>query len=471
MQRFLLIDFGTTSTKSALVDLATGVFSYVQSHPSVPGLPAPGRYEIEPAALTARFQDICDLYVNQLGIPFDGIVLCSEQNGFVALDEENRPLSNYVSWRDERSLEPIDGVATYTLIVERLGDAFKQISGWRPGPGLPIFNAAHLARLSLLPSRCKIVSLPEWLALCSGDGAGVVHDSMLHGLAFYDVQKQALSSELVSAVEELCGVRFAFNQTAPASAVSGYWHGSGGKVPIYAGVGDHQCSVLGACNRPGETTSLNIGTGSQVAVVDPSFTPDASELRPYFDGRTLVAVTRIPGGRALASFIGFLDDVCRDVSGQPFDFWHLLQALEVADVSAGTMDVDLAVFGSAWGFETGGSIRGILEGSFTLQNYLASLLRSFVLQYVTVIGLFDPEHALEQCILSGGVARKMPLLAELVTDLAGYQTLPATDLDESLLGLRTLALVAAGQADTCGAAQQIFGRDCSLYGITHAEGG
>ena len=462
MTHFLLVDFGTTSTKTALVDLDSGIFSHIQSHPSVPGLQAPGRYEIEPQALTSRFLGICDLYSNEMGVRFDGLVLCSEQNGFVALDDQNHPITNYVSWKDERSLEPIDGVDTFSLIVQTLGDAFKQISGWRPGPGLPIMNATHMARLSQLPSRCKIVSLPEWLALCCDDGTGIVHDSMLHGLAFYDVHGKSVSPELVAAVEDLCGVRFAFNQMAPASAIAGYWHGARGKVPIYGGVGDHQCSVLGACNRPGETISANIGTGSQIAIIDPSATPDASEVRPYYDGRVLAAITRIPGGRALSSFIGFLEDVCQGASGRPPDFWRLLQAVDERDVAGATLDFDLAVFGSAWGFQDGGKIEGILEGSLTLQNYLASLLRSFVQQYIAVIELFDPAHTLAQCILSGGVARNLPVLDRLITDLSGYQTLPATDLDESLLGLRTLALVAARRAGTCLEAQQIFGRDCSL---------
>ena len=113
----------------------------------MPGLQSPGRYEIEPQALTARFLGICDLYARQMASRLTGIVLCSEQNGFVALDDQNKPLTNYVSWKDERSLEPVDGVDTFSLLVEHFGDAFKQISGWRPGPGLPIMNAAHMARL------------------------------------------------------------------------------------------------------------------------------------------------------------------------------------------------------------------------------------------------------------------------------------------------------------------------------------
>ncbi len=94
--RFLLMDFGTTSLKTAMVDLDTGRFAHVRSFPSLPKCgDAPRRYEVSPVALTDRFQSVCDLYFNKMGIAFTGIALCSEQNGFLVLDEHDAPASNY----------------------------------------------------------------------------------------------------------------------------------------------------------------------------------------------------------------------------------------------------------------------------------------------------------------------------------------------------------------------------------------
>ena len=140
--------------------------------------------------------------------------------------------------------------------------------------------------------------MPEWLSLCCSDSKHVVHDTMLHGLGFYDVGAGETSLELTAEVEALTGIGYTFNPVAPAGSISGYWHGPNNRVPIYVGIGDHQCSVLGACNVPGESISINVGTGSQVAVIDPDPIPSEVELRPYFDATTLAAVTRIPGGRS-----------------------------------------------------------------------------------------------------------------------------------------------------------------------------
>ena len=193
MALYLLVDFGTTSVKTAIVDLDTGIFSHIRSHTSVQNCAAtPGHYEMPPLSLKERFRSICASYYSEMGLRFEGILICSEQNGFLALDPTGRPITNYISWKDERSLEPIDGLDTFSLLTGRLGEQFKTITGWRPGPGLPFMNVTHLARQSLLATPCTILTLPEWLALCSNDSMHVVHDTMLHGLCFYNAHELSL---------------------------------------------------------------------------------------------------------------------------------------------------------------------------------------------------------------------------------------------------------------------------------------
>ena len=462
MLNYLLVDFGTTNIKTALVDLDSGAFSRISSHASVANCATvPGHYEVQLAALTERFLSICDEYDELPDAPFEGIVLCSEQGGFIVLSERDEPMTNYISWKDDRSLEPVAGVSSYSLIMERVGDDFKRITGWRPTPNQPIMNVTHIARTTGLGKQCKIVSIPEWLALCSGDSTHTAHNTMSHCLCFYDVEQGRFSPILVDLVDELTGTRCAFNPVAPAGTAAGYWHKNGRRVPIYVGIGDHQCSVLGACNAPHESISINTGTGSQVAVIDAAYPPAEAELRPYFDGHFLWALTRIPAGRALATFMGFLDDICHACGGTA-NFWNILGEVGAEDVAQATLDFDLAVFPSAWRYQGGGKITNIGEGALTLKNYLASLLKTWAMQYPEIIKQFDPARQATRCILSGGVARRLSFAANILAELSGYETWPACALDESLLGLRTIALVASGRASSCLEAQEIFGRDCSL---------
>ena len=459
MTPYLLLDFGTTSTKSALVDLDTGAFTQPQSHPSIPAVD--GRVEqceIPLLAIRERFLSICRHYYDDLKIPFQGIVICSEMHGFAVLDEDDEPLTHYINWKDGRCLEAIDGATTFDLISEKLGDAFRTVTGMPPRPGFALLNLVHQGRAGKLPARGRVISLPGWLARCSGDARQQDHPTILAAMAFYDVRQKILSAELLDLARQLTGFTPLLDAPVQEGEIAGYWHHQTARIPIHVGVGDHQCSVLGAGLTGDDALSLNLGTGSQVSILDGKVDDPTVETRPYFDGHLLKTITGVPAGRALDAYIGFLDEVA---VGQA-DFWTMLGELAVDDIQQADLDFDLGIFPGSRHYSTGGSITGIREGCFTLGNYLASLLRSFAGQYREIIAILDPGHRLSRCLLGGGIARNLPLLRDLITSDAGYETLPAAPLDESLIGLRTLALIAAGHASTCSAAQSVFGRECSI---------
>ena len=488
MDPYLLIDFGTSSTKSALVDLDTGVFAHVRRHAPIPPEPTPpGRFEVALDAVSDGFDGICAAYAELIRpAALGGIVLCSEQMGFTIVDTRTgEGLTPYVSWVDQRSLEEIDGISTASLVFDQhLGPRFRSITGNRPRPGCTLPNLIHHAREAELPPEALVLSLPGWLAFGAARSGGFdrpgpwspppEHPTMLACMGVYDVSERRISDELTRLVRDLTGLSVRVGEPAPAGTVAGHWRGGGAPVPIHVGIGDHQCSVLGAGVIDGDTVSINLGTGSQVAVLDSAADDVDIELRPYFNGPLLSAVTGIPGGRALAEFVGFLEHVAAygtsaaDAgSGEETRvstvFWDRLAHLDLAAVDAATLELDLGVFKGSRGFrEGGGHIRGIMEGRLDVDNYLASLLSAFVDQYVEVIDLFDPERRLRRCVLSGGIARKLPELAPLVASRTGYEVLPATALDESIIGLRTIALVASGQASTCAEAQRRFGRECQV---------
>jgi xylulokinase len=459
--RYLGIDFGTSSTKSALIDVETGALTGVRHHPAIPASPAPpGRFEVPLEAIRDRFHALCRSYADAGDAPLAGIVLCSEMHGFALVDDAGRPRSAYVGWRDERSAQPIAGVDSVTLVTRALGDRFRAITGMRPRPGLPLMNLVHLLREEpALPDGLHVVSLPDWLARAGGAATGLGHPTMLAGMALHEVETGRASDELRAVVRELTGRMVRLGAPADASAVAGAWRHGGRTVPLHVGAGDHQTTLLGAGVIGPDCVSLNLGTGSQLAVLDRPSADGAVECRPYFDGGMLHAITHIPGGRALAAFVGFLEDAARAGGAPAPDFWRELAAIGADDVAAASLDVDLAVFHGAWGYRDGGRIGRIDDGSLSVRNYLASVLRAFVAQYAALVPRLDPGRAPRRLTLSGGLARRLPALPGLIAAATGYAVAPPTALDESLLGLRALALVASGRAATAAAAQARFGRD------------
>lgn len=460
MNNFLLLDFGATRIKTAITDLDTGIFSHIRSHSFLPNCSEiKGRYEISLPALKGQFLSICDLYHNQLGIHFEGIMICSQMHGFALLDGNNNPISNYISWKDERSLNSVNGMNVYLHIKNEFGNKFKKITGMAPRPGLPFINALHMAISSDFESDCKIVSLPEWFSLCCDDSNNLVHETMLAGSGFYDIHKKEVSNELMTMAKKIADKTFKFNTLAPTGSISGYWHNYSERIPIYAGVGDHQCAVLGACNKPDQTISINIGTGSQVAIIDKKIIPDSIELRPYFEYSMLSTITHIPAGRVFMEYLGFLESVCKNCVDTEVDFWASLQKLDENDILNSTLYFDLGLFKSAWNYKNGGMIANISEGNFNLKNYISSLLRCFVKQYLDVIKLMDPDYQINRYILSGGIPRRLPRLANIISELGKCRVLTASEVDETLVGLRTLGLISAKLASNYIEAQEIYGRN------------
>ncbi len=466
MTPYLLVDFGTSSTKSVWVDLDTGVFHRLERYGALPKVNGPAfQHETRLVSIRDRFEEICRHYRAELQIRIAGIVLCSEMHGFALVDETGEPATEYIGWLDERSAHPAGGSTPYSDLSPSMVEEFKITTGMRPRPGFAILNLIHLARSRSLPNGLRVLSLPCWLSRSSGDSRQKVHSSMLAGMGFYDIHSRSQSAVMQSMLQELGGPHIRLNDLGNENEISGYWHHAGEKVPIYTGVGDHQCALLGAGNRPNESISLNLGTGSQVSVVASHACDPELETRPFFGPDQLKTITHIPGGRALAEYVGFLEEVTLSGEGaNQADYWAMLAEMDEDQLKQASLTFDLAILRGARGFAGGGAIGTIGAGELTLDNYLRSLLNSFIQQYVEVVEQFDHAREIERCILSGGVARNLPHLAAIVRNRVRREVLPATPVDESLLGLRSIALMADGRASCYLDAMAAFGRNCSLAG-------
>ena len=455
MTQYLLLDFGTSRIKSAIVELDTGEFSHIASRSAPAAESDTGEIPLD--VLQSEFSEICHDYYETLGIKFSGIMLSCQMHGLAVLTEDYRPVSGYITWRDERSLTLLDGESSWSLFNRHFGGKFKEISGMKPRPGFPVFNLLHMARLGNLPRQVAVVSLAEVLCLCSRDFAGVTHPTMVAGLGLYDIVRQKPAADILAFIADQSGVRVRLPEAVDENCRAGYWHtGTGGKIPIYVGVGDHQCTVLGAGNLPERTLSINMGTGSQVAAINSAVMNAEVEQRPYFGRGMLSTITHIPAGRALETFVGFLNSTASRVAEPGDTFWQLLASIDPDAILRETLELELGIFGSAWRYNGGGVIRNIDEENLTPERYLAGLLKSLCLQYKAAAECIDPQAKLRKCVLSGGIPQKLPQLSILLSEVLQRKIMPGSGMDESLVGLRTLALVADGRARDYRMAQDVY---------------
>lgn len=436
----LLIDFGASRVKSAILHLKTAKVSNVTDFSTPANCNCDkGYFEISPLCIKKQFRKICNYYFNILKIEFGEIFICSQMHGAILMDEKKKtPMTNYISWRDERSLEKIKGIETFSILDQEIAAEFKEITGMKLRPGLPFSNIMHLARKNKITKTFRILTLPEYLSVIDKNCLNRVHDSMLASTGFYDIRKKRVSKDLLAFFKSFTKHTPCFNDVTFTESVSGYIRLGLKRIPIFTGVGDFQCAVLGAGNKADKTISVNIGTGSQVSVISRELVSGNYELRPYFRGQYLKAITHIPAGRVLQKFIeliAYTDDEKRK-------FWDELGKINLLQIRKATLSFDLNIFHSSWLYSKGGGISNIHEEDFTRHNYLASLLSSFISQYCEAIDLLDTKSDFHPIIISGGVIRKLPNLSLILGKMTHKKVVVNKKDEESIIGLKSLALAA-----------------------------
>ncbi|MBR4356075.1 MAG: hypothetical protein IKP96_05905 [Elusimicrobiaceae bacterium] len=434
MSYSLLLDFGATRIKSALWDDSTGKLLDIKSRPCTKTnsthLPY---FEIPLAGLTRDFVSVCEDYAARYD--YEKIFICSQMHGFVLTDEKHHPLTDYISWQDERALlthgqEP----SSWELFSHTFASDFQSITGMRLRMGFPAVKVLDFLRQH--PGMTiRVLSLPEALLLAAKP-YHKVHLTMAAGSGLVDFETRQGSQKLLEFISHTTqGAHVAFNEIVTEIVPAGELSVKHKTRLVYTGVGDHQCAILGAGNTL-ETLSINIGTGSQVsAICKKAPTGTKTERRPFFNNLQLQTITHIPAGRVLAELVNFY----HTLTGK--DGWEQFQNISTDDIERATLQFNLAFFPDAWGFQNGaGSISGLTANGLTEKNFWASLFRSFVQQYISAIHLFSINR--KRIVLSGGKLAKHPLL---INQLEKQLKIPCVAIplaEETLTGLAQLAQTA-----------------------------
>lgn len=399
MNNFLAIDFGASYIKTAEIngDIVKNVKNY----------PCP---QITAESVDKIFNDICSFSKN-----IDGIFICTQMHGFFAVDKDNNPLTEYINWQDAKASEKIDGVSTFDLVAENFGENFRQKTGMKLKMGLPILNLIHLARTDELKQDIKVVSIPEFLVLKNCDNqTKLVHDTILAGMGYWDIYEDKPYQEILDFYKKISGKNLLFNKCTKKIEPAGYIN----KVPVYVGVGDHQCALFGAGLSNKNELSINLGTGSQVSFIDEPKTSGMFEQRPFFDNKMLSTITHIPSGRVLNKFI-------KD--------WEKVSELNLSDLEKAEANIDLAIFEGAYGY------KGAKSSDIKTENtkeYLANLFKSYITQYTEIIKKLETKP--EKIILSGGIARKLKFIKEYLENKTNIKITISKGEEETLLGLKKL---------------------------------
>lgn len=445
---FLAIDVGTSFIKVAVLDLDELQVTHVRRLPTpdpVAGLP-PRCIEIDAEAVVAAVRELIEQLV-PLASDCHGIVMTGQMGGVVLTNERGEALSNYLSWRDQRLLEPYPastGASYFDVVKQRLSPTVQRQLGHEIRPGLALALLFWLAEQRQLP---REPAMPVLLAdfvlarLCHAPP----RTEATQAVGTINLETGDWHHEAI-AMLGLDGLRW--QKLIDFREPVGEFRIAGRSLPCYPEVGDHQCSLAGALLGEDEL-SLNISTGSQVSRLADRWQTGDYQTRPFFEGRFLNTITNLPGGRALDALVRLLTEIADRQKISLPEPWSYV-AREAAAVNDTDLDVTTTFFAGSLGDH--GSITNIREDNLTVGHLFRAAFRNMADNYLACALRLSSHRAWSRLAFSGGLVTKLdPFRAEIVNRFAcPFRLCPSAE--DSLLGLLVLALTISGRTPTVAAA-------------------
>ena len=443
--RLIALDLGSSFIKGAVLDLDALAIRHVERVPFPDPIqsPALGLREFDPRQIVSATRALLERLL-QHAPDAGGIVMCGQLHGMVLADERGNAVSNAINWQDQRALQPFPGGGGSYLdeIERRLGAEDRRRLGNEARPGVPLCHLFWLAQNGRLPrERAFVAAIPDFVvaSLCGGTPMTDVTHAYGHG---------ALDVETLDwhrpAIEKLGLAQVRWPGIVPQGSVVGEVPVGSHRLPIFAPVGDYQCSQVGAFLDDGEL-SVNISTGSAVIQLARGCEFGDFQTRPYFDGRFLRTITHIPGGRALNALVRLLGELAAAQGHRLGDPWQYILA-EAERAGATDLHVDPAFYFSAMGDR--GSITNVREDNLTVGHLFRAAFTGMADNYARCAMRIAPAKDWTRLVFSGGVALRTALLRQLVCDRLGQTHRLAASEEDTLLGLLVLALRFTGVQPT-----------------------
>lgn len=436
--KYIGIDIGSTSVKSAVFDLDTHKVTDVVKMPSPVRMPNPDAhiFEVEAEAYFGLISSILNAAVQQHG-DIEGLVLSTQMHGFVINDV-------YVSWQDSRCLHTdTSGKSHLDRIRGILGQDSMTSCGVKLKTSLGLCNLyAKLCEENRLDTSDTLYTLGSYL-IWRLTGENVCHISNAAPLGFADLESHSWKRSLL----EKLGIR---NIKLPVIAAEEFLPAgtacvNGCNIKVFPDYGDQQTAILGSVVREDEAF-VNIGTAAQVCVISQQLQFGDYELRPYFEESYIKVVSNMAGGRNLDVLVNFLVNVLEQGTGQSWST-DVVRARFFPKTHRDTHGLQVApMFYPTEYAGMGGSISGITSENLTAETLFSASFRYMAQQYwENICKLTEPER-IAGIVCAGGVSWKNDLLVQQIGETAKRRCRLSSCPDEALAGLFRLALRCGGYA-------------------------
>lgn len=427
----LAIDIGSSTIKGAVLDLerlTIGETVRTAFPEPMAGIPR-GRFEVALSPIIAGVEHVLSRLA-EMAPGAEAAVFCGQMGGVLLVDQGGRPLSNYLSWRDQRTLDAYrDGGNYLDEIRHRWSAGELEQVGHELQPGSAASLLFWLAAQRELPTSAMPLTLGDYVLsrLCNSEP--ITEPTQALGLLHL-----ATGDWHHAALERLGLADLRWPRLADWREPAGTWRMRGGVIACHGVVGDQQCALRGAGLEEGEL-SINISTGSQVSLLTRRLQLGPYQTRPYFDGAYLNTITHLPAGRALNVLVDFLSELPRARGVTIDDPWSYI-AQAAAESRESDLEASLTFFAGPMG--NTGRIDNITVDNLTIGNLFRAAFRHMAENYWQCAGRLSERRDWRRIVLSGGLAQRVPPLRRAILDRFGGEYREQPEGEDVLLGLLSL---------------------------------
>ncbi|MBC8356217.1 MAG: hypothetical protein H8E66_29925 [Planctomycetes bacterium] len=446
---FIGLDIGSTSIKGAVLDLESFTIARtarVSCPEPITGLP-PRHFELDPFAVVDAVQVVLAQLLEGVE-DCAGVISCSQMAGVILMDEGGRPLTNYLSWRDQRVSEVhvSSELSYYDVLRRRLTESGMQQLGHECKPGSAPSLLFWLAEQQRLPPNAVPMMLGDFVAtrLCNAEPV----TEYTNALGALNLETRDWHHEVFDklGIGDLQWPRLCDPYQLVGEIVV-----NGKRVPYFPSVGDHQCALAGTLLQSNEL-SINASTGSQISMLAKDHATGDYQVRPYFDGQFLNTLTHLPAGRSLNLLVDLLSELARSQGIDLENPWPYIN--QVTSESKTDLAADLAFFAGPIGER--GSISNISVDNLNIGSLFLAAFRNMADNYGECASRLAPNRRWNCLVLSGGLIQQCDPLRDLIVSQFDCPYRVCAASEETFTGLLVLSLVASGRAKHVAAASDLI---------------
>ena len=433
--KIIALDIGSSFLKSAVLDTEANTLVHKTRTPT------PARLANEDAACFELDADL--LYQGVIGLVDDqiekepevkGILFSTQMHGFV-LTRGETAITPYVSWQDTRAERPKLGGSDLEKLQGLLGQEAISSMGTRYKAGIAACSLySYLKDHTLDLSDAMFHTLGSYLIYrMSGGKRHACHLTSAASTGFANAPKRCWNQRTIDMVG---AGALSFPEIVCETEPLGDYRG----VPLFADIGDHQASVYGSVDQIENIATsvvITLGTGGILCAPVKGYVKADMEVRPFFEGSSLMTITRQPGGRAMDVVIDFYADILEKITGQKVDkkdIWKAMWQHVKADTQALSVKPDFYIG------QGEGAIQNIGKDNLTACNLFAATMDGLANAYAAAIAkLRALNPAIDRIVLCGGKLSKSEEMRKRIEQATGLPTAFSPKEDEALWGLCHIA--------------------------------